>query len=580
MPKQRSLQLPTARAIDTWRDDETLFSLASRYHWVSCHSTAAQTCLALFGDQRHGSAHDLPSCLDHFVKQTGGMLGDAQQIVSQRTLLPFYLPYRSDRDAAEALAASRGKGVGALKARLGMLASRFRANHPLKACPECMLADAEASGAAHWRLRHQLPGVWLCPTHGTPLLQSNVKANGVGRFQWHLPSQSDLKVVAGLQSVPLVLGMRMGACAIETWLLAPSVHYDASRLVSTYRRAAAARHIISAAGRIDTCKLSTAILSVTTPLRSVPEFSALAQSATEASAQFSRILCRSEQPAHPLRHFVVLLALFDEWAVFRSAYENETDHPCDAGRDRSSPPAPFEMHISRKRSAVLKLLSEGKSVTAAARTADVAVATAMSWAAQSGMQIRRRPKMLKPEVRKQLITALKRGVDKKAIAAALNISIQTVTTTLRTEIGLSRRWHEARFAIAQRSARAAWNEALVEVDRGHSSTIRSAAPAAYAWLYRNDRAWLADQLRQRPSAPVVHHLRVDWDERDHALAQRVLDTGLADSESMRRTTIGTLCQFIPELRPLLGKLLRLPLTAAALQQVTARRRKAEKNALI
>src|SRR3546814_14840989 len=59
-----------------------------------------------------------------------------------------------------------GASVAHLKFRLGLLTSRFRANHPLKACPACMTKDLDDHQTTYWRLDHQFPGVWHCPVHG------------------------------------------------------------------------------------------------------------------------------------------------------------------------------------------------------------------------------------------------------------------------------------------------------------------------------------------------------------------------------------------------------------------------------
>ena len=81
--------------VSEWRPEETLFSLASRQHVLSCNALAADTCRALFGHAQCGSAHDLPSRIDVFVERTAGAFGSAESIIRERTILPFYLPYRS-----------------------------------------------------------------------------------------------------------------------------------------------------------------------------------------------------------------------------------------------------------------------------------------------------------------------------------------------------------------------------------------------------------------------------------------------------------------------------------------------------
>jgi hypothetical protein len=45
-----------------------------------------------------------------------------------------------------------GDTLAHFKLRLGILTSRFRANHPLKACVVCMAADRNRFGWAYWHL--------------------------------------------------------------------------------------------------------------------------------------------------------------------------------------------------------------------------------------------------------------------------------------------------------------------------------------------------------------------------------------------------------------------------------------------
>lgn len=123
-----------ASGIPTWLPDETLFSLCSRYHSLSGNQSASTTCQQLFGHAQFGTAHDFPSKVGEFATRTRGELGTAESIVLQRSLLPYYLPFRSEADQVDALDAMLGRGIGSLKFRLGILTSRFRANHPLKAC--------------------------------------------------------------------------------------------------------------------------------------------------------------------------------------------------------------------------------------------------------------------------------------------------------------------------------------------------------------------------------------------------------------------------------------------------------------
>ena len=148
-----------------WLPDETLFSLCSRYHAASGNQRASTTCQALFGHKTQGCAHDFPARLSHFLEAAGLALGSVDDVVEARTVLPFYLRFAGPTLAERVIHAATQTSAGALKFQLGLLTSRFRANHPMKACRACMEEDRRDHATAYWHRAHQLPGVWVCLRH-------------------------------------------------------------------------------------------------------------------------------------------------------------------------------------------------------------------------------------------------------------------------------------------------------------------------------------------------------------------------------------------------------------------------------
>ena len=128
----------------TWLPGETLFSLCSRQHRLWGYGLSSRSTEILFGGKRLGTRHDFPSGLDAFVLRTEGQLGSAVEIARDRTLLRFYRPFFRKAEIDYAIWTMRGPAVAHLKFRLGLLTSRFRANHPLKACVACMHAGDAA----------------------------------------------------------------------------------------------------------------------------------------------------------------------------------------------------------------------------------------------------------------------------------------------------------------------------------------------------------------------------------------------------------------------------------------------------
>jgi hypothetical protein len=129
-----------------WLPGETLFSLVSRHHCFSGHALSGSTCQQFFGHSRSGSQHDLPSRLAQFVERTDGCFGNVEQIPKIHTLLAYYGAFVPQAELQNAIACMAGDSVAHLKLRLGILTSRFRANHPLKSCEACMAEDRSAFG--------------------------------------------------------------------------------------------------------------------------------------------------------------------------------------------------------------------------------------------------------------------------------------------------------------------------------------------------------------------------------------------------------------------------------------------------
>jgi hypothetical protein len=97
-----------------------------------------------------------------------------------------------------------------------------------------------------------------------------------------------------------------------------------------------------------------------------------------------------------------------------------------------------------------------------------------------------------------------------------------VTRILRSEVGLQKEWHEARFCLAREHAKSSWVATTAAFPDLGLKALRNIEPAAYAWLYRNDRTWLSEnsiQSRLPPRMPSKE--RVDWHARDLILSAAV-----------------------------------------------------------
>ncbi len=555
----------------SWLPDETLFSLCSRYHAMSGNRLASTTCRVLFGHKTQGCAHDFPARIEHFRTVSGPALGSAAEIVEDRTVLPFYLRFANPDLAERVVLASQQTSSGALKFQLGLLTSRFRANHPLKACHLCMSEDARDHLTAYWHRTHQLPGVWVCKRHRCWLYMSDLKATGVARFQWILPSRPQATTIGEApppEAAFALTEMITGLVSQRGLTLSQEV------LRETYRRGLRSRGLLAASGhRLHHEEAGNLYAAFLGPLPRMDQLGGLPTCRASASAEIARLIGPIRSGIHPLRHLTLASWLFDGPNAFleqceaagRTTVPSEAKHP-------SVPPTTSSDAPDERKQQLIALLETGVSVSRAARDVGVDTNTGMAWAASHGISTPRRPKVLTSEVRTKLLRLLKRGVSKEAAAEAVSVSVQTITNILRSEVGLHQAWKEAQFDRAQRHSRRRWLRYITANPHSGVKAARLTEPAVYAWLYRNDRDWLKTQnlaMGQVARSPLV---RVDWDQRDRQLSDQVSRVALElhEAEPNRRIRLFQIHQRLPELKAKLFKLDRLPLTKSVLYGVVGK----------
>lgn len=517
-----------------WLPDETLFSWCSRYHRVSVNGRSAATCLQLFGTTRGGTAHDFPSRIGVLAARASGSLGDAAAIASRRTLLAFYAPFRSADMVEQAVRRMCGDGIDALKFQLGLLTSGLGAAHPLKACHECIANDLRQLGVAYWRLPHQFPTTWYCLEHRIPLQVSPLKLNVNGRFDWGLPTDAQLMPwwTTGGSLPPAAVGdtaLRLAEMGTSAATCTRGHLAQPSRWAAAFRLGMERRHWTGGSGRFSWKSMESALQHHSRQLSCLPPF-AMQLDASSARSQLTRI-ASARSTVHPLRGLAWAALVFEDWKAFSSALCTEPAAPLPSPREQQSTGS--DGLDPRAAEAVSTLLQGDRSMTSVARQFEVDVSTVVAWAARAGLAAQRRPKSLDEARWLKAIDLLSKGAGKAEVASAINMSEVTVTRTLRSVPGLQVAWHEARQDRARTSARQAWLAMSKLGEFIGIAAARRAEPAAYAWLYRNDRVWLTEQTAllatNRHGGNCVEAKRRLADERYARGLERALQHAFAGS---------------------------------------------------
>lgn len=528
--------LNTSVPLPYWLPNETLFSLCSRNHSFLLNLSPRQTCNQLFGHPRQGMQHDLPSNVATFATRSNGVLGTATEIIHQHTILPFFAPFQSPERIQMAVNTMLGASVGGLKYRLGLVTGRFGAEHPLKACPQCMEEDVANLGVAYWHLDHQYPGVLVCTLHGSPLWESCLKRIWSGRFTWCLPDFDQLIAPnAGLNS-ELQPALRLAKACSELARLGLTQWLDFARLRRVYSVA------ILGEGNGHRCSAKlpntavTSLIRFAADLRPFRALQALPATSREAETFLHYLLRSPRSYGHPLRHLTTIVWLFESLENFLQAYGSEGSSGELEKDQLLTPPG-------------------RKNVKLASSTAQRKLGSP-------------RPKTLKPSIRIKALHLLKKGANKRSVCRYTGVTLSTINKLLRAEPEIYQAW---KAAFAERGCvrqRARWCSCAKAHPNSSPQQLRQLIPSTYAWLYRNDKGWLVEQIAGMPNGRQGNHRRVDWEMRDSELERHVhnavevartteLDSRLSRSQLYALVPSLPTCLHVTEHYPRTRKLVQL-----------------------
>lgn len=529
--------LPSSATL-RWLENETFYSICSRQHRFLGHLNSATTSAWLFGSTAARTTHDFPYNLEALSAEVKSTWGNPIEIILRHTILPFFFPFQSKAKAEEALEALKSSRLGSLKYRLGLLTSRFGAEHPLKACPTCMISDRSAHGVAYWHLSHQYPGVLVCPEHHLPLIEAKKNRQWSGEFQWCLPDDNVLSPIAPTQpeaNVQLLLE-QLAKAVIELATYGFQKIFTPDIVREVYRSALA--NLGFSRPMLERAAVSFAYHA--SQLQPYPPLLALPTTTAGAAALLEQLTRSPRCHSHPLKHLVLITWLFGSLRPFIDAYDQlETLH---SEKSKAAPLIDFETrNVARQ----VEIASDGRI-------------------------IKRRPKTIKEPIRLEILDRLAIGEDKKSICSSFDITISTVNKLLRSEQGAKKQWEIQTQNKKQTQQRNIWLSKVLDFPKSGAKRIRSVIPQVYAWLYRNDRVWLENQIRTLPIERHGNHSNVDWALRDKELLadiQSAMLTHFPGQLTVKKEVLNLLC---PSLAKALERKDHYPYTRMLVRQLTAK----------
>jgi hypothetical protein len=475
-------------------------------------------------------------------------------MIRWNTLLPYYEPFLPAARVARLREEMAGFAGSRAPLRVGKLRSDVASHSHLLYCPACLEADRERYAEAYWHRVHQVPGVFVCPFHGTGLWASPVARQG----QASRTAFTTLEEAAEMPGRPIRLppdsGRHLRSIAEDTqWLLESDagVRSDGD-LGERYIDVLAGGGWMLASQRVMSGDVRAAVVG----RYGAPLLQALGCGLLgDEQDWLLRLLRRHRSTQAPLRHLLLIRTLGLSANAFlasplRAVGECVAMAPgasrnlrlCILCREEADPPGAQPNAVFRCPECGATWIQRG-----GARTVLV---LGGKWEAR---------------IRKMAAVP---ALSVREAARMLGIRISALQTIVRRlEIG------RPDWVLPP------WSHGTLLRHRTHFAEVRSAhpddtrlearrrAPAAYNFLWRHDPEWLDTHM---PAAMAPQPRRVDWAERDerrladvmHVVAE--IRASEDRPERVARATVMSRAGFSSGERQ---QVARLPRTSAYLQEV-------------
>ncbi|WP_136513199.1 TnsD family Tn7-like transposition protein [Geomonas edaphica] len=490
-------------------EDELLYSVVARYCSQARQRVHKLSC-ALFGKCFVVLRADLPCSLATLAERTTYSWGlSGEEILRDMTLFPYYAPFltESTRESRkQALMSGRCKCV------VGANAYRVAPPEFLRLCAKCTKIDKQILGETYWRRSHQLPGVHVCPEHGTPLVTTFVRIQPK-QTQCIEASSAAVGPVEYIEDSLLPI-LKKIAVRCKEILTGKKLICARNFTAASYREAALERGITKLPGIFSPKIFSELFLAYYgTPLLAKLGLLCKGRRLTCPSSIFQN---NHKQVFHPVEHILVQLFL-------ESLPKVCTAHPFGPGPWTC--PNPYAEHDEAFPIKLIRMRSrKDKSCYGQARCS-CGLSFTINGVDDENTQI-----PIVGEIwsfgRSRSIFAqrmLNQGYKSKEVAKILHISV----SSLKRLISLKGTKSDLLQKIS--TARRKWLRLLNQDSRCRVTVARRKQYGLYMFLRKYDKAWLTSQK--------VRNSFIDWQARDVEWSNLIIRTIKGLGKGVPKTTI-------------------------------------------
>lgn len=497
--------------------DEPLYSVAARYHDLMGYQNYRCTAEDFFGVSHVSYAIELPNRLQALLDRAAWTDLTKDVLLATHTAAPYHMAFLGPEERTGLKSVMLDPAPPTPVAFLGLGAAKVTTPTALRYCPACVKADRARNDLAYWRRIHQLPGVVVCPLHGSTLVDSSI-LRATRRCRSALVT---LEAVAPVSPYPRQAGPKR----------LTEIARDSDLLLQGGLRALRPDHlrqsILSLFIRNDWATRRGTFRSE--PIREAwkwrfprPIRAQLACGLDDLSdpIPFLRALVREgRRKVHPL---IAIMLIRSADATMESVLA--------AAEARSNPPS--SKRVTSLYPCINRVCTSEGRAGRSATVCSVHASRIDVYCTDCGLRYQTR---IASTVRAKVVEwgwlwdkrltdlVAERDHSQRAIARSLGVDPLTVRRAA-DRLGLDVPWAPPRKrkqvpngAHVLDSKRMQWRNLRADHASAGRAELRKLEPALWAWLYRNDRRWLFQQAPV-PNVRPAPGERVNWAAKDQQLA--------------------------------------------------------------
>jgi Tn7-like transposition protein D/TniQ len=479
-------------SIPQLQHDETIYSWCSRFHQLNIGSSARSTSRTLFGHPKAALWHDVPGHMGEFQRRIQGSLGYAKNLLRERTLFGFHVPFLPI-ELEENLLTNLIEGDGT-KARkqLGFEhIDRARIN-ALKWCPECVDQQLREAGFSWWLMSHQEPTALVCRNHGEWLRTCRVRLIRGVPAEFQTPYGCSEQVSYSRRDSRLENCSQM--LCLSKWSEDLRQHDDLrlvdEKLRYCYLLKAKEHGCLAFDGTLRMHEMRDMFVNRYADLIRILGSDFLGDLLGANAGFLAYMFRRLPSRRHPLKHYLLINLLFESCDELIEVYRKVQDIPLRKSE------ALFKSILCEGQSKLVKLVAvDGMAVSHAAAKVGVSISSAAKLLNRSGVNGRfKRPHIVGTSKERELISLLQTGRDRLEIAKDLGLRPAFIKDYLATRPELKEVWTDAHWKSQRLLHRTQFSTALHLHSDLSIKAIRRLPGNGFQWLYVNDRAWLSEIL--------------------------------------------------------------------------------------